>query len=169
MRRRPSARFLVLDPAGRLLLFRYVFTKGALAGEDYWSTPGGALDGNETFEQAAVRGLQEETGIRELRVMPQVANRQLTLRLADGEHVPADERYFVIEASGENLSRADWTEQEREVMTEHRWWTRRELADCPETVYAERSARNDWRLRVIYLEPRYEVRQENYRQCRSNH
>jgi hypothetical protein len=32
MRRRSSARLLVLDPAGRVLLFRFSYQRGALAG-----------------------------------------------------------------------------------------------------------------------------------------
>jgi 8-oxo-dGTP diphosphatase len=45
MRRRPSARLLILDPQDRLLLFRYVFRDGALAGDDYSGNAGarGAL------------------------------------------------------------------------------------------------------------------------------
>ena len=64
MRRRRSARLLIIEPAGRVLLVRFVFKKGALAGEDYWATPGGGVEEGETFEQAAIRELREETGIR---------------------------------------------------------------------------------------------------------
>lgn len=39
MRRRPSARVLVLDTAERVLLFRFVHTQGALAGWDYRRNP----------------------------------------------------------------------------------------------------------------------------------
>ena len=64
MRTRPSARLLVLDPAGRILLFRFVHRRAARAGEDYGATPGGAVADGETFEQAAIRELAEVTGIR---------------------------------------------------------------------------------------------------------
>jgi hypothetical protein len=43
MRRRRSARLLIIEPAGRVLLFRFLFEKGALAGQDYWATPGGGV------------------------------------------------------------------------------------------------------------------------------
>src|SRR5437868_6108091 len=98
MRRRPSARLLILDPQDRLLLFRYVFRDGALAGEDYWGTPGGALEDGETFEQAAIRELQEETGIALACVDPHIAEREFVLRIPSGEDVIAHERYFLIDA-----------------------------------------------------------------------
>jgi len=59
MRRRPSARLLITDPTGRVLLFRFVHQRGALAGQSYWATPGGAVEEGETFAQAAVRELQD--------------------------------------------------------------------------------------------------------------
>ena len=64
MRRRPSARLLLFDEAGWVLLFRYALHLGKLDGPSYWSTPGGAVEPGESFEAAARRELWEETGIR---------------------------------------------------------------------------------------------------------
>jgi 8-oxo-dGTP diphosphatase len=137
MRRRPSARLLILDPSGSVLLFRFVFRSGALAGEDFWATPGGALETGETFAQAAVRELEEETGIRSDTLGPEVARREFVLQLASGESVIADERYFVVAVPDRSVSRDGWTELEREVMTEHRWWSLEELGETIETVWPE--------------------------------
>jgi len=137
MRRRPSARLLILDPVGRVLLFRFVHKTGALAGQDYWATPGGAVEDGETFEQAAIRELEEETGIRRDEVGPQVERREFVLQLPDGERVMADERFFLVAARNEALSRAGWTADEAEVMAEHRWWSVRELACTSQTVWPE--------------------------------
>ena len=63
MRNRPSARLLVLDQEGRVLLFQFVFDDGPLAGTRYWATPGGALEPGEGYPEAARRELLEETGI----------------------------------------------------------------------------------------------------------
>ena len=48
--------------------------------------------------------------------------------MPDGEHVVSDERYFLVRVTDDSLSRANWTAFEREVMVEHRWWSREELA-----------------------------------------
>jgi 8-oxo-dGTP pyrophosphatase MutT (NUDIX family) len=128
---------LIIEPAGRVLLFRFVFKKGALAGEDYWATPGGGVEEGETFEQAAIRELREETGIRVESVGPQVGQREFVLQLSDGEHVVADERFFRVEAKEATLSRDEWTAEEAEVMVAHRWWSRDELSQTSETVWPE--------------------------------
>ncbi|GII76588.1 DNA mismatch repair protein MutT [Sphaerisporangium rufum] len=53
---------LVTDPAGRILLGHRV-----KAGEEpCWCLPGGAVEPGETFEQAALRELAEETGITDV-------------------------------------------------------------------------------------------------------
>jgi 8-oxo-dGTP pyrophosphatase MutT (NUDIX family) len=138
MRRRLSARFLIVDPAKRVLLFRFVHTRGPLAGHDHWGTPGGGVEDGETLEQAALRELQEETGLRREHVGSEVARREVALQLPDGEHVLQDERFFLVRVVDNTLSQAGWTDFEREVMVEHRWWTLEELANTRDTVWPER-------------------------------
>lgn len=137
MRRRPAARLIVLDPQGRVLLFRFRHREGALAGQDYWATPGGAVESDESFTQAARRELLEETGIAVDAVGPEIAERRFVLQLTDGERVLAEERFFLVRAAAGPLSHDGWTEEEVAVMVEHRWWPAEALRATRETVYPE--------------------------------
>ncbi|MDB5566293.1 MAG: mismatch repair protein MutT [Tardiphaga sp.] len=137
MRRRPSSRLLIVDDDERVLLFRYVHKKGPLAGQDFWSTPGGGVEDDETFEQAALRELREETGIVREAVGEPVAERAFTMQLPDGEWVEAREKYFVVRWNDISLSRHGWTNDEVEVIADQRWWSKDELVQTTETVWPE--------------------------------
>jgi 8-oxo-dGTP pyrophosphatase MutT (NUDIX family) len=128
---------LITDPLGRVLLFRFEHRTGALAGTIYWATPGGGVERNETFEQAAIRELWEETGIRVDHVGPQIGQRQVVLQLENGEYVSEDERYFHVRVSSNRLSTAGWTAYEVECMTDHHWWEAGELEQAPEKIWPE--------------------------------
>jgi len=137
MRKRPSARLLITTPQRRVLLFRFVHKTGALAGKVHWATPGGGVEDGETFAEAAMRELREETGIRAAQIAGPVGRREVLLQLPDGEWVLAVEQYFVARTGTEFISRDGWTAQEREVMADHRWWGLDELRSTTETVYPE--------------------------------
>ncbi|PHN29662.1 NUDIX hydrolase [Pseudomonas sp. ICMP 460] len=137
MRERKAARLLVINPAGEVLLFRFVHTTGALAGDDYWATPGGGVEPGETFQAAALRELREETGIVLSAVQAPVADRRVSLMLPSGETVLAVEQYFVVHVQNQTLSRAEWTEQETQVMADHHWWSAQALRSTNATVWPQ--------------------------------
>jgi 8-oxo-dGTP pyrophosphatase MutT (NUDIX family) len=137
MRQRNSARLLVINPTRQVLLFRFQHKGDALDGRDYWATPGGGLEEGETFEAAAIRELHEETGLHIDAVGTSVAERSFSMMLPSGETVLSVERYFVVRADGERLTRDGWTADETRVMTEHKWWSVAELQETAETVWPE--------------------------------
>ena len=139
MRTRLASRLLIVDDTDRVLLFRYVHRAGPLIGQDFWSTPGGGLEEGETFTQAAIRELTEETGI-EIDIAdlgPEVGHRVVDLQLPDGEYVTADEHYFLIRTSETSLKQDGWTALERSILSDAMWWSEDDLLTTTATVYPE--------------------------------
>lgn len=135
MRIRPSSRLIILSPDNRVLLFRFCHKDGALRGKTYWATPGGGLEKNESFEQAAIRELFEETGLIRTLTGPQIASQNFTMMLPSGETVLAEERFFMIDANTVELDRSGWSSNEQEVIRDYHWWTIEELIHTNETIF----------------------------------
>lgn len=130
LRLRPAARLIVLDAAGRALMFRY-----DVPGRDpFWVTAGGEVDPGETFEDAARRELREETGII-ADPGPQIARMTPEFITVEGEPVQADERFFLVRVAEARIDTAGHTATEQALMTQHRWFTLEELECWHEAVY----------------------------------
>jgi len=56
---RDAVRVVLTDAAGRVLLFHAVTPEVGPAG--WWELPGGGIDGGESYLEAAVREVREET------------------------------------------------------------------------------------------------------------
>lgn len=135
MRIRPSSRLIIVSPDNRVLLFRFCHKDGALRGKTYWATPGGGLEKNESFEQAAIRELFEETGLIRTLTGPQIASQNFTMMLPSGKTVLAEERFFMIDANTVELDRSGWSSNEQEVIRDYHWWTIEELIHTNETIF----------------------------------
>lgn len=135
MRTRPASRLIVLSPESHVLLFKFSHKDDALEGKTYWATPGGGLEYNESFEQAALRELFEETGLERKTVGPQITSRTFPMMLPNGESVLAEERFFIINADKSDIDRSGWSNNEKEVIHNHYWWTLEELRQTNEIIF----------------------------------
>ncbi|MEW2248752.1 MULTISPECIES: NUDIX hydrolase [unclassified Streptomyces] len=134
---RKVARVVLLDPADRILLL-HGHEPGDPA-DDWWFTPGGGLEGDETREEAALRELAEETGITEVDLGPVLWRRTCSFPFA-GRRWDQDEWYYLARTTTTAIRAAALTELERRSVAGARWWSCAELTGTRETVYPTRLA-----------------------------
>ncbi|MEV6178243.1 NUDIX hydrolase [Streptomyces sp. NPDC052016] len=134
---RKVARVVLLDPEDRVLLLHGHEPDDPA--DDWWFTPGGGVEGDETREEAALRELAEETGITDVALGPVVWRRTCSFPFA-GRRWNQDEWYYLARTSVTATGATALTELERRSVAGARWWTCQELARAHETVYPTRLA-----------------------------
>ena len=127
---RPAARILLVDGEDRVLMFRFTPDDRP----PLWCTPGGAVDPGESYAAAARRELWEEVGL-DIDCGPEVAQRTIDFLTFDGVAVTADERYFRIDVDRCEVKAGNLTEQEKQLLVGHRWFSRNDIAAHDETIY----------------------------------
>lgn len=137
---RPSGRVLLIDEARRLLLFRARDLLSTDGSRTIWFLPGGGAEVGESFAQCAARELFEETG---LRVAPddlgQITGVRRVVFLFDGTETLSNEAYFAYSTPAWEVDTSGFTELERDVVQDHRWWTLAELQATDEIVFPRAS------------------------------
>jgi len=125
-RHRPASRVLLVDPAGRVLLFR---------GAGWWFAPGGGIRPGESGTTAAVREVREETGIvlDPAQLGPVVHRRRAVFPWA-GEVYDAEEEFRVARVPAGTVDTRGFTPRERAQVTGSRWWRLDELRTAREPV-----------------------------------
>lgn len=134
MRERRTARVLLFDPAGRILLM-----KGRLpsnpAGPGWWFTVGGGVEAGESLAQAAAREVREETGFADAVIGEVVFETDQVLHDRKGRPVRQRDQFLIARCGGGEPSRADWQALEHEFVDDIRWWTLSDLAASVEPIY----------------------------------
>ena len=138
LRLRRSARVFLFNPAGEILLIRFV---AELRGEPFvfWVTPGGEVEAGETDLAAAERELEEELGLR-LRLRGPVHEESGGTYTHLGETVRNFDVFFVGVCGRDAPRLRGVTAEEMALMREVRWWAVDELRATAERVFPERLA-----------------------------
>lgn len=125
---------LLVDDRDRILLF--ADSDPGIPGSGWWITPGGGIDPGESDLDAAVRELEEETGVR---ITPSALVGPILVRPVIHGYsdivIDQEDVFFACWVPAFEVSDAGHTEEERLTMTAHRWWTREELAGTTEEVW----------------------------------
>ncbi|WP_446218136.1 NUDIX hydrolase [Micromonospora sp. IBHARD004] len=134
--RRRSARILLLDGNGRILLLRFFQDPANPALGHGWVTPGGGVNDGESLQQAGARELREEIG---LKVAPHELGQPIAystgyadLGWATGQFRD-DFFYHRIDAHDVDTSGMEALELANHAG--HQWWTLNGLTSTTETVY----------------------------------
>ncbi|HYK70526.1 MAG TPA: NUDIX domain-containing protein [Streptosporangiaceae bacterium] len=136
---RSCVRVVLRDRGGRILLFRAELASQAEG--HWWELPGGGIEPGESYADATVREIREETGIQISpgQVGPPRWRRSATwtargLRRLQHEIVVAVD----VDADRPPVADGGRTEEEREDYTDARWWDLADLLSSAERFYPGR-------------------------------
>ena len=117
--------------AQRILLFQYA----RLTGQNFWAIPGGGLEDDETFEEAAAREALEELGARNPHLHA-LCDRTADFILVDRQ-VHQTERFFLLRLESPEFDDEVRELHSRESILKTRWWSLAELSDSSELIFPE--------------------------------
>lgn len=121
---RYAARAIVIDDAGRTLLFRAkVLGRSA---PFIWITPGGGINEGELEPDCVRREVFEETGLDACEIGPCVWRRDQTFPWGD-DMIRQIEGYYVVRVPAFEVNIEGQEELERAFLSAHRWFTLDEL------------------------------------------
>jgi ADP-ribose pyrophosphatase YjhB (NUDIX family) len=132
---RHSARVLVIDAQNRLFLFH---GRGLGDDDEFWLPPGGGLEDGETHEDAALRELAEEVGLRNAQLEACVWHRSMVFRWGD-QLVDSREWWFVCRVESLDVTgHVNPDDAERDLTLGHRWWTHEEILAAEREIFVPR-------------------------------
>lgn len=126
---RTTARLLLLDEQGRVLLFRHADGHGRAL----WAAPGGGVEPGETPEEAAHREAAEELGATEVELVPLWTGH--SDYIFANHPVSQTEEFFLVVQHAGILGPVVEETHRRERITAVRWWTLDEIEATTEPLF----------------------------------
>lgn len=119
--RRRASRIIVR--AGDLVLLNKDTDPGC-PGSNWWVAPGGGLDPGETWREAAVRELVEETGlwVAEADLIGPIGHRIVSHGYSD-QVLVQEETFWALDVDVFDIDTSGFTEGERETVRDSRWFS----------------------------------------------
>lgn len=139
---RPAARVILINEHKYVL---YLHAREDTTGKEFWVMPGGGLEANETFEEAAIREVREETGLT-IEPGPCVWKRRHIFDWLGRKH-DQFELYFISYISG--VDAIDGIPDD--YVHGYKWWSVSELENSSEEFAPRRVAK----LLPVLLDGKY--------------
>lgn len=134
---RTAVRMVVLDAEGTLLLFHTLDPCNPGLGT-WWELPGGGIEPSETYRDAAIRELREETGIIAARsqVGPPTWKRRSSFRYRHERRLQDEVIVTVrLPAPRPGIDESQRLDYEKEDYIGYRWWPLQEVLSSRERFY----------------------------------
>jgi 8-oxo-dGTP pyrophosphatase MutT (NUDIX family) len=133
---RRVSRVILLDRGQNVLLVRYQdpapMDPEGMGPTTYWVPPGGALDRGEDHARAALREMQEETGLV-VELGPRILEIENRLRVG-GRLVTQKEIFYLAKL---DKVRPPVSNSSPEAIVDQRWWSLDELKESGETLFPD--------------------------------
>jgi 8-oxo-dGTP pyrophosphatase MutT (NUDIX family) len=136
---RSCVRVVLRDRGGRILLFRAVLA--SRAAEHWWELPGGGIEPGESYQQAAVREIREETGLQisAAQVGPPRWRRSATWTARGIRRLQHEVVALVqLDADAPPVTDGGRTAEELEEYVGSRWWSVADVLASAERFYPGR-------------------------------